>query len=354
MPEAAGVWWSVLPASQPSVLIGSSAERIRSAFDPLPDRAPAVIFLWPSVVRPFRQQLLWLLDEMDRVALRLLDRWLPSAGQLTDASPMAVAAVEALAKHLAGVSSHNRSFIADLARRALLTRFGAHEHRKHLFAAEVRAAGLVRALAAAYGRDSVTVLIDVPTGLTKQQQRALAGAAMWFCQHSSAAVWFAGASLDQVDTLLAVPIALGGLQDLPAEDAGGFVTEPVLVFPAIAGQPRADSEAELALEEELRHHQWAAMRRWNHPFNVPGGVGQYRLDLFWDAERLVVEVDGEDHRTKAKYAADRVRDVTLILLGYQVVRFTNDLVLGHVKPVVDQIRQLLFTQQDRVRTAQEA
>jgi very-short-patch-repair endonuclease len=348
-------WWSALPVNQLAYVVGSTAEQIRTALDPLPPQAPAVIFVWPSVVRPFSEQVLWLLDEMDRVALRLFEQWLPGAAKLDDASPMAIAAAGALAQHLADQSPHYRSFIVDLAKRALTTKFATKMAESHVFAAEVRGAGLVRALTAAYGRSGLAVLVEVPGGLTKPQQRSLVAAATWICDHSAAAVWFAGAPLDQVDTLLAIPIVLGDSAEQATSELGEvLVTEPVLVFPAIAGQPRADSDAELALENELRHHQWAAERRWNHPYHIPGATSRYRLDLLWEAAKLVVEVDGKDHWTKAKYATDRVRDVVLALDGYQVVRFTNDLVLGDVKTVVGQIKQLLCIQQGRNRTAQEA
>ncbi|MET8869010.1 hypothetical protein ABZW11_39305 [Nonomuraea sp. NPDC004580] len=44
-----------------------------------------------------------------------------------------------------------------------------------------------------------------------------------------------------------------------------------------------------------------------HPLAVP-----IRLDLVWERERCVVEIDGDDHRQAAKFAADRARDVRLV------------------------------------------
>ena len=48
-----------------------------------------------------------------------------------------------------------------------------------------------------------------------------------------------------------------------------------------------------------------------------------RSDAVWDAQRLVVEVDGyKTHRPRAQFERDRRKDADLVLAGYRVLRFT--------------------------------
>jgi very-short-patch-repair endonuclease len=116
---------------------------------------------------------------------------------------------------------------------------------------------------------------------------------------------------------------------------------PAFTYPPLSGIPREDSDAEQALERALRQHDWARGRHWNHTYEWHALGKPYRLDLFWPAERVVVEVDGPEHRGRLKFADDRRRDVQLQLLGHDVLRFTNEQVLSDVHAVVLRIARLL-------------
>ena len=49
----------------------------------------------------------------------------------------------------------------------------------------------------------------------------------------------------------------------------------------------------------------------------------WEVDAVWDAQRLVVEVDGyKFHRTRAKFERDRRKDADLMLAGFRVLRIT--------------------------------
>ncbi|WDZ82648.1 endonuclease domain-containing protein [Micromonospora cathayae] len=261
------------------------------------------------------------------------------------------------------------------------------------FPAEVRAAGLVRVLAEACDRRSVVLLVRVPDGFTPADEYALSAAAEWFVQHGRCAVWFTGAPLRTVDRLHTVTLpdppdvtpappapgpapldttpptpaparvdparpAAGTVGAAPAppgpgavDASGGAVRPPVgasgpaeppsLRVPPRSGLPRADSAAEQTLERALARHGWAGGRHWNHTLTWHTLARPYRLDLFWPAEGLVVEVDGPEHRERVRYADDRHRDAQLQLLGHDVLRFTNDQVLTDVDAVVGTIRDLL-------------
>jgi very-short-patch-repair endonuclease len=71
------------------------------------------------------------------------------------------------------------------------------------------------------------------------------------------------------------------------------------------------------------------------------------LDLVWLDERLVVELDGPEHRTPLQFEADRRRDVLLALDGYTVVRFTNESVDDDIQHVVSQLQRLVQNHRDR-------
>ncbi|TWJ28891.1 endonuclease domain-containing protein [Micromonospora sagamiensis] len=219
----------------------------------------------------------------------------------------------------------------------------------------------MRVLADAYHRRSVVLLVRVPDRLTPADEHALTAAAEWFVQHGRCAVWLAGAELRAVDRVRTVRITLPGAltrlaaepvdpptdptagcpPDRPAPTDAEPPSAPTLRVPPMSGLPRADSAAEQALERALARHRWAYGRRWNHTLTWHTLARPYRLDLFWPVEGLVVEVDGPEHRERLRYADDRHRDAQLQLLGYDVLRFTNDQVLSDVDAVLGTIRDLL-------------
>jgi very-short-patch-repair endonuclease len=191
----------------------------------------------------------------------------------------------------------------------------------------------------------------VPDRLSPVEERALVAAVEWFAQYGRFTVWLAGAPLQHVDRVRSVAVTLPGhLTQLAAEAApvvmesgAGETTEPspTITYPPLSGLPRGDSPAEQALERALASYEWAQGREWNRSFEWHVLAKPYRLDLYWAADRLVVEVDGPDHRGRLKFADDRHRDVQLQLLGHDVLRFTNEQVLSDVTAVVARIAQLL-------------
>ena len=65
------------------------------------------------------------------------------------------------------------------------------------------------------------------------------------------------------------------------------------------------------------------------------------VDALWRDRRLVVELDSSYHATTAAFERDRIRDATLQLAGYRVIRFTYRRVLDEPEAVVHTIRRLL-------------
>ena len=72
-------------------------------------------------------------------------------------------------------------------------------------------------------------------------------------------------------------------------------------------------------------------------------VAGFRVDFYWPAARLVVEVDGANHTNPAMMQADRARDNILHLAGEFVLRYTradinrrHTRVAGQILAAIDQ------------------
>ncbi|WP_246567852.1 endonuclease domain-containing protein [Polymorphospora rubra] len=351
-----------------------SADLVAVAVDPLPDGAPTIVVYrpGPSTAADSPATLVdAILAELERAALDLFPAWLPDAAGITGAGGAHVAAVRVLARRAAATSDHFGPFLADLAAAALTRRpppvgppgdpgpGPGRPVRAGRFAVEVRATGLARVLAATFGRARTAVVVDVPEEWPVGQAEALVAAGEWLADRGGFGVWLTGAVPATVDHLPAVTVPLPDVASAagpdpapgpdpaarPRPEEAGPATGPTvpdrLVVPAVAGRPRADSPAELALEAALSATTWAAGRTWN-PTYQSGLAPPVRVDLLWSAERCVVEIDGPEHRSAVRFAADRQRDVRLQLDGYAVLRFTNAQVLHDVRMVTAQIERFLL------------
>lgn len=343
-------WWGVPPLLRVSHLVGGQGDRLALALDPLPPGAPAVVRFRPPPGGSVTELIELLLGELDRAAVALFPSWLPGAGALDGPRPLSVAAVRALAAEAASGSSNFGPFLADLAERGLHGP-GPWRRVRSRFPAEVRAAGLGRILPDAYRRADLVVLIDVPDGLGAADEYVLAAAAEWLTHHARVTVWLAGPPLRHVDRIRSVSVTLPTyLATLVADSSVEPPADlPVLTYPPLSGSPRRDSAAETALERGLAPHEWARGRHWNHTVEWHTLARVYRLDLFWPADGLVVEVDGPEHRGPLVYADDRLRDRQLQLFGHDVLRFTNEQVLDDVQAAVVTIRDLLRKRRNEER-----
>jgi very-short-patch-repair endonuclease len=92
---------------------------------------------------------------------------------------------------------------------------------------------------------------------------------------------------------------------------------------------RAPSEPERILWQALRASQLGT------PFRRQVVVAGFVVDFFALAARLVVEVDGVQHRSRR--GADRRRDARLALLGLRVLRLEAQLVLAQPAEAIAQI-----------------
>ncbi len=92
--------------------------------------------------------------------------------------------------------------------------------------------------------------------------------------------------------------------------------------------------AEAKLWDALQCRQLGGLKfRCQHP------VGQFILDFYCPAQKLVVEVDGVIHEQQQDY--DLARTVQLEAFGYRVLRFTNEEVLSDLPSVLERIGQFV-------------
>ena len=102
------------------------------------------------------------------------------------------------------------------------------------------------------------------------------------------------------------------------------------------------------LAREMRHQPtpgenrlWQALRRnqLGVHFRRQQALGPFIVDFYCTAEKLVIEVDGDSHL--AKQDLDTERDAFLSSNGLRVLRFTEQQVMLDVRPVLQEITEVL-------------
>jgi very-short-patch-repair endonuclease len=326
---------SQLPIDRVVRIAGPSEEQLAVSLDPLPEGAPVVI-RYRVAAAPLSALAVVedILDRLEVVARELFPAWLPEAEAISTGSDFDRRVVRQLARRMASATEHFGPFLADVAEAALSGRAVVHR-----FEPELRARGLARIIGDAYGRTGVVLLVGPADGLAEDEQRRVAVACEWLTDHGDFGVWLTGDALPVVDRfsayLVPVPAAIEAASPEDTE------RRPVIEYPALAGRPHPGSEIEQELARLLDRCEWAAGRIWNFNYERHSLAPRIRVDLVWQTERVVVEIDGPEHRDRANYAADRRRDNLLLLDGFAVLRFTNEDVAHDPQWVLATIEQLL-------------
>lgn len=97
---------------------------------------------------------------------------------------------------------------------------------------------------------------------------------------------------------------------------------------------RGATFAERHLWKHLRAHRLSG-----YYFRRQQPLGPYIVDFACKKRRLVIEVDGMSHASRAEY--DRLRTQYLRRMGYRVLRFSNDRVLLETRAVLRSIQRHL-------------
>ena len=108
------------------------------------------------------------------------------------------------------------------------------------------------------------------------------------------------------------------------------------------GLRREMTDAEQRLWGRLRRKQLQGIQ-----FYRQKPLGDYVVDFYAPAVRLVIEVDGSQHFEAAAMVADERRSAALRRMGLDVLRFDNRQVLLETDAVVEEIWRFINTRIDR-------
>jgi very-short-patch-repair endonuclease len=95
------------------------------------------------------------------------------------------------------------------------------------------------------------------------------------------------------------------------------------------------TEPEKKLWQILRGEQMGVKFRRQH------SIGHYIADFYCSELKLVIEVDGDSHRSAEAQAYDTIRHDFMDSLGITTLRFTNDEVINHLEGIQQRLTQYL-------------
>ncbi|MBS1658557.1 MAG: leucine--tRNA ligase [Bacteroidetes bacterium] len=135
----------------------------------------------------------------------------------------------------------------------------------------------------------------------------------------------------------------GGEEDtLNVRKPGGYLTGEKSLGSILRDNARenrqAPTEAEEMLWQNIRNRKLEYKFRRQHP------VANFIADFVCLQKKLIVELDGNDHKQNKEYDHERTRE--LERLGYKVIRFWNDEVLKNLSGVLSKIRDELKARPD--------
>lgn len=215
----------------------------------------------------------------------------------------------------------------------------------------------VRQLALAIEPVRLVILIAVHDAEASEGRlRALAQGAEWLASNTQARV------------LLVLPLALSDARELdhvtytaclfgastpqpPALPApapptvaakstkkGVHIEEASVSVSPIIGRPHPKSAAEQLMHDRItRDPELGPLFAYNQPIKTRYETNPI-VDLLWEAGRLVIEIDGQEHCQLFTFIQDRRRDFELFMTGYKIIRFTRFKVLESPDLVLDDIR----------------
>ena len=90
---------------------------------------------------------------------------------------------------------------------------------------------------------------------------------------------------------------------------------------------------------------WNALRQMpfykTTKFNRQKPLGEYIVDFYCHAHRLVIEIDGDTHGKEDTQRKDQIRTIFLKSKGLRVVRFTNPDVVNNIEGVMFQLERII-------------
>jgi hypothetical protein len=275
-----------------------------------------------------------MLIEIQKATAALFPAWLPEAENIEGPGGAGREAVKTLALAEAHRSELFGPYLTALADAALQ----GHRRKFHgEFAPETVIRECHKLFCKAYGVRRAALVLYVANGLSDNAVIEAQQVAHFIADQEAFLVWLTGAGLERFER---IPLAQVNRTKQPSARLPEH--EPTIAhISPLAGRPNPLSEIEKRLEAFLCRCDWAAGRAWNASWSDGVLSNPIRVDLLWEAERLVVEIDGLDHLGPEKYARDRARDRALQLAGFRVLRFTNDETAADIARVALMIEHFL-------------
>lgn len=89
---------------------------------------------------------------------------------------------------------------------------------------------------------------------------------------------------------------------------------------------------------------WAKIRRKQlngYQFYRQKNIGNYIVDFYCPAAKLIIEIDGGQHYHGQGIKKDKIRDNFLVRLGFKVLRFSGREIFTNIDGVLHRIHQHL-------------
>jgi hypothetical protein len=81
---------------------------------------------------------------------------------------------------------------------------------------------------------------------------------------------------------------------------------------------------------------------------VNTAIAGYEVDAYFEAERVIVELDGWDfHKDRSSFETDRERDAAMLALAIATVRITEDRLNGEPEREAERLERILRDRRQR-------
>lgn len=277
-------------------------------------------------------------NELQRVVSALFPTWLPEAEAFDDRGGAAMEAIAALADAKAANTDLFGAYLLSISNAALCRTPPEEVGRR--FPRDTVFRECDKLLRRAYRAERVVLILDLGENADDLLSASVQQTALSITTQSTLYVWIAGADLSALGR---IPNAPKGVRPCFPR-AVATAQYPVPRQPRVTaptGKPNPLSETETRVEAFLRRCDWAKGRAWNANWSADPLSNPLRVDLLWEREKLVVELDGPDHLAAEKYSRDRTRDRQLQARGFSVLRFTNDEIAEDLARAASEIEQFL-------------
>jgi very-short-patch-repair endonuclease len=114
-----------------------------------------------------------------------------------------------------------------------------------------------------------------------------------------------------------------------------------LILPPVNGRPHPLSPIEQRLSKMLEADPELAPKFIFNARVRDASLKSPKVDLLWPEGRVIVELDGAEHRGRRAYRDDRHRDYELLCAGYIVVRLPNDEIIEDFARALEKIRSVV-------------